>query len=80
VSKVVQTLTYLGRLEDAVASIKKISETNGANLDEKYISEMLTPLMKDMEAEKGSDEDSNFMAIYKYPRVLVRFVIICLVQ
>ena len=74
-------LIQKGKFQEAIKSFRYIAHFNGVEIDEKLISEKLQPLIKSVEAEaKQDDENSNFLAIRKHPRVLARFLILCLVQ
>ena len=74
-------LIQKGKFQEAIKAFRYIGDFNGVEIDVKLISEKLQPLIKSVEAEaKKDDENSNFLAITKYPRVLARFLILCLVQ
>ena len=69
-----------GRLDDAVKAVKHISTVNGVKISTEHIREMLSTLLKDNQASFSSDNDTSILAIFKYPRVLVRFSVLCLIQ
>jgi len=69
-----------GKYEEAVKAIKYICKVNGTKVDEKRIKELLTPLIKEINAEGKAKQESSFFTILKYPRVLVRFLALCLVE
>ena len=60
--------------------MKYISEVNGTNLDEKRIEELLRPLNKEIHAELLDQSEGSFLTIIMYPRVLVRFLALCLIE
>lgn len=72
-----------GRFQEAVEILREIAKTNGVkitkDLEESFKSiERLHPEIDEM--KKNSKKDESFFAILRYPRVLVRFLIIVLLQ
>ena len=73
-------LLSVGKYEEAVKAMKYISEVNGTNLDDKRIEELLRPLNKEIHAELVDQNEGSFLTIIMYPRVLVRFLALCLIE
>ena len=72
-----------GRIQEAVEILREIAKTNGVkiskDLEESFKSiEKLNSELDDM--KKNSKKDESFLTIFQYPRVLVRFLIIVLLQ
>ena len=72
-----------GRIQEAVEILREIAKTNGVkitkDLEESFKSiEKLNSEIDDM--KKNSKKDESFFTIFRYPRVLVRFLIIVLLQ
>ena len=80
----------IGRYNDAVKLVKWIAKTNKSEIDEKHIEEVIFPmLVKDDGNEKMTlvvENDDQFgknysiFTIIKYPRVMMRFFIMCFVE
>ena len=49
-------------------------------MDEKHIEEILTPLVEKEIDQATKSSDDKFLTIFSHPRVLVRFIILCLIQ
>ena len=72
-----------GRFQEAIEILREIAKTNGVkitkDLEESFKSiEKLHSEIDDM--KKNSKKDESFFTIFRYPRVLVRFLIIVLLQ
>ena len=70
----------LGRLQEAIAEVKKISTVNGVYIKEKDIEDILSPLIEKKIDYADDSSEEQFFTILSHPRVLVRFVILCLMQ
>jgi hypothetical protein len=59
----------------------KMAKTNGVATEEKYVRENLEPLTtNEINLDGKKSDESNIFAIVKYPKVFIRFVILCLNQ
>ena len=67
-----------GRVDEAIELMTKIAHTNSADVDEKLIDERIRPLLS--EKVDGKDENSNFLTIFSYPKVLLRCSIVWILQ
>ena len=70
----------IGRFDEAVQAIKHISDLNGTDMEEKYIEELLKPLTTKLDSNEKDESESQFLTILKHPRVLVRFIVLCLIE
>ena len=70
-------LVTKGRTDEAVKQFLAIAKVNGVELDEKMTKESVQSLV---EGDEKLESNESFSDIVHYPRVLVRFLSVCLIK